>query len=57
MSKCENSFMEKRQYIIPLTEVASVNMSATVLTGSPTDTLPLTPPGPAGASKRRTEVF
>ena len=49
----------KKQYIIPLTEVAKVNMSAAVLTGSPTDALPPTPPGPAGIIRRedRTEVF
>ena len=51
--------MEKKLYISPLIEVAKVNMSAVVLTGSPenpsTDTHPLPPIGPA--PKRHTEVF
>ena len=47
--------MEKKLYLSPLIEVAVVNMSATVLTGSPVDPSvpgPMPPSGPAGAPKR-----
>jgi len=51
--------MAKKLYMIPLTEVAKVNMSGVVLTGSPVvppeDTHPLPPIGPA--PKHRTPVF
>ena len=48
--------MEKKLYMIPLTEVAKVNMSGVVLTGSPTDTPP--PPIHPGAPRKHwTDVF
>ena len=49
--------MKKRQYIIPLMEVAQINLSSCILDGSPVvDPLPVPPLGP-GAPKRRTPVF
>ena len=49
--------MEKKQYIIPLTEVASVSLKTTVLTGSPADEWNMSNPEHPGAPARRTEVF
>lgn len=50
--------MNKKQYIFPLTEVANVNMSGAVLTGSPTDEWSMdSNPSHPGAPKRRTPVF
>ena len=49
--------MEKKLYMSPLTEVASVNMRSTVLTGSPADEWNMSNPEHPGAPARRTEVF
>lgn len=50
--------MEKKLYNTPLTEVAKVNMSGVVLTGSPAG-LPTPPVGPSGVAPRKhwTDVF
>ena len=51
--------MNKKQYIFPLTEVANVNMSTAVLTGSgsPEEDWQMPIPNHPGAPKRRTPVF
>lgn len=43
--------MEKKVYMIPLTEVEEVNLSAAVLVGSPEDT-PMPDPSHPGAPRR-----
>lgn len=53
--------MKKKIYSTPLMEVEQINLSKCLLDASPanssTDSLPVTPPGPAGATQRRTPVF
>lgn len=49
--------MEKKVYMMPLTEVEKVNLSAAVLVGSPEDT-PMPDPSHPGAPKyTKPEVF
>lgn len=49
--------MEKKVYMMPLTEVEEVNLSAALLIGSPDDSSPMPNPSHPGAPKRRTPVF
>lgn len=44
--------MEKKVYMMPLTEVEEVNLSAAVLAGSPDDSSPMPDPSHPGAPKR-----
>lgn len=50
--------MEKKQYIMPLTEVAKLNLGIAVMLGtSVADDETPAPPGHPGAPKKRTQVF
>lgn len=51
--------MKKNVYMMPLVEVAKVNMSGAVLTGSPIvpPEGPVPPQGPSGAPKHDTPAF
>lgn len=44
--------MEKKVYMMPLTEVEEVNLSAALLIGSPDDSSPMPDPSHPGAPKR-----
>ncbi len=51
--------MEKKQYIMPLIEVAKLNLGIAVMLGTSMadDETPAPPGGHPGAPKRRTPVF
>ena len=55
--KMVNGFMEKRLYMSPLMEVATISLSKCLLDGSPVvDPHPVPPVGP-GAPKRTPDMF